>query len=58
MTKANKEIVIRRKIKNSFTHINRGVLLDFFMIYSRFEYALKKAGYIPESEDMTDVSVD
>jgi hypothetical protein len=41
---------IRKKIRSAYDHIDKDILLDFFMVFSRFEYALKTSDYISKAE--------
>lgn len=47
---------IRKKIRSSYSHINEVVILDFFMIYSRLEYALKKSDYSFQNGDKININ--
>jgi len=41
---------IRERTREAYSHIDDDLILDFFIVFSRFEYALKEAGYIRSSK--------
>lgn len=46
----SKKMGIREKMRREYKHIDSTMILDFFIIFSRFEYALKSSGYIPDKK--------